>query len=210
MAQIPKQQARPWGDTRGIHAWAGRSGWLGAQKGRGNPQPARGPGLPGGAGTSCSASSWYRAVCSSSRRCLFTTSSLEAAPSVVPTHLYRKFCSKARGCGCADPRGRGSAGGAVGKPGQRPLHRAGEFWAGSEETMVGTVALAALATGHHEAAHRPLPGSGRAVRDKRQTRAASDTIKAQEIGPKDHVQKTPAGCPPHTFSWGVPLPVTFS
>lgn len=54
-----------------------------------------------GAGTSRSASSWYRADSSSSCRRSLTTSLLEAAPRAVPTHLYRKFCSKVGACGYA-------------------------------------------------------------------------------------------------------------
>lgn len=54
-----------------------------------------------GAATSRSLSSWYRAVSSSSCRCFLTTSLLEAAPRVVPMHLYRKFCNEVREQGCA-------------------------------------------------------------------------------------------------------------
>lgn len=194
------------GETLGRHSGHSRLGrghactctQAGRVPRRGGPSAACGPSLPGGAGTSCSASSWYRAVSNSSRRCFFTTSFLEAAPRVVPTHRYRKFCSKARGCGCADPSGRGSAARAVGNPGQRPLHTAQvSSGRGLRRRRWAQWLLHLPATSPREAAHRPsLPGSGRATRAKRQTRAASDTVKAQETGPKDHVQKTPAGCPP--------------
>lgn len=150
--------------------------------GRGAARARGAAGAPRAAGTSCSASSWYRAVSSSSRSCFLSTSSLEVAPRAVPTHLYRKLCSKARGCGCADPGGRGSAARAVGNPGQRPLR--------TEQVRAGRGLRG------RRWAQWLLHLPARATRAKRQTRAAGDPVEAQGTGPRDHVQNAPAGCAP--------------
>ena len=131
LAQIPKQQARPWGGTQ-VHSHLGKVGdgeeytcmctpssasvhtthtytqvhtlaaRLRGQRVTTASKPAGIRASRGeGAATSRSLSSWYLAVSSSSCRCFLTTSLLEAAPRVVPMHLYRKFCNEVREQGCA-------------------------------------------------------------------------------------------------------------
>lgn len=80
----PKATGKALGRHRCTHTWARWDGEVRTHT------------HAGGAATSRSLSSWYLAVSSSSCRCFLTTSLLEAAPRVVPTHLYRKFYNEAR------------------------------------------------------------------------------------------------------------------
>lgn len=175
-----------------------------------------------GAATSCSLSSWYRAVSSSSRRCFLTTL-LEAAPRVVPTHLYRKFCNEARQGLVPAPQWRDAPSGALSActTGQThhctPLQGPDVLCALSEEQQVGAepcvssrqpTAFCSRSCQDHSG-HQT--GSGSKRRNQGTGSRAVPTALLAVCPPAPPPGGAPPGAPlPPPLLLGLPSPCTFS